>query len=592
MKKEKSIDFKYNLKLYWEFLKKYKLMFFFLMILILIIESSYLFEAYVLKILFDYSGEFIAKTIGADFLRTIFFRVAIIFLLVGLTRAVLKFIHIHTINVMDSSIIKDVKYYFFKHLIFLSNKFHTTHKTGSMISRLVRSGSSVERMTDVFIFNFTPLFLKLIITIVVVSFFSKVAALLIFGIVLIFIIYNVSLQIFQEPYNVDANDAEDADKAAIGDYFTNIASIKNFGKEKHILKKFSCLIENSRKKMLIKWHIYRWMDFGQAIILSMGTILVIFVAFSGFANNDLSLGSLMFIINSYWGLIGLMFSFIHGTRNFYQAMADFEVLFQYNKIDNEVFEKPTAKNYKVKKGKVEFKDITFSYDKKRNVFSKFDLEVPSSKMVALVGHSGCGKSTLVKLLYRLYDVDSGEILIDGKNIKDYKKEQLRNEMSIVPQECALFDDTIYNNISFAKPSATKKEVIKAAKQAQLHKIIEDFPNGYETIVGERGVKLSGGEKQRVSIARALLANKKILVLDEATSALDSQTEHDIQKALARLMKGRTSIVIAHRLSTIMKADFIVVMNKGKIVEIDTHEQLVAKDGHYGKMWDLQKGGFE
>ena len=191
-----------------------------------------------------------------------------------------------------------------------------------------------------------------------------------------------------------------------------------------------------------------------------------------------------------------------------------------------------------------------------------------------MGPSGCGKTSLIKLLYRFYDIDSGEILIDGQNIKDVKQESLREEMAIVPQECVLFDDTIYNNVKFSRPSASKEEVLKAMKFAQLDKIIERFPNKEDTIVGERGVKLSGGEKQRVSIARALLADKKILVLDEATSALDSETEQEIQEALKKLMEGRTTIIIAHRLSTIMMADEIIVMDAGKIVQRGKHEDLI------------------
>jgi ATP-binding cassette subfamily B protein len=197
----------------------------------------------------------------------------------------------------------------------------------------------------------------------------------------------------------------------------------------------------------------------------------------------------------------------------------------------------------------------------------------------------------VKLLYRLYDVDRGNILIDGKNIRKFKQESLRSELSIVPQECILFDDTIYNNIKFSNPNASDKQIRKAMKFAQLDKLIESFPKKEKTIVGERGVRLSGGEKQRVSIARALLADKDILILDEATSALDSKTEHEIQKDLEKLMKGKTSIIIAHRLSTIMKADKIVVMDNGKIVQFGKHKDLIKKKGLYKELWDLQKGGF-
>jgi ATP-binding cassette subfamily B protein len=211
--------------------------------------------------------------------------------------------------------------------------------------------------------------------------------------------------------------------------------------------------------------------------------------------------------------------------------------------------------------------------------------------MALVGHSGSGKSTLVKLLYRLYDVDSGKIFVDGTDIQDVHQESLRSEMSIVPQECVLFDDTLYNNVAFSKPDAGREEVLAAIKFARLDKILQEFPNKEETIVGERGIKLSGGEKQRVSIARAILADKKILILDEATSSLDSETEYEIQESLRKLMKGRTTIIIAHRLSTIMHADQIIVLKKGRIVQSGTHNQLIKRPGEYKKLWNLQKGGY-
>jgi ATP-binding cassette subfamily B protein len=271
-------------------------------------------------------------------------------------------------------------------------------------------------------------------------------------------------------------------------------------------------------------------------------------------------------------------------------MADFESLFQYGKVDREVQDLPHSKKLKVRKGKIEFKNVTFKYHKRR-IFRNFNLKIRKNTKIALVGHSGSGKSTLVKILYRLYNLERGQILIDDRDIKDYKQESLRSELSIVPQECVLFDDTIYNNIKFSKPTAKRKEVKKAIKFAQLDKIINTFPEKEKTIVGERGIKLSGGEKQRVSIARALLANKKILVLDEATSSLDSETEHEIQKDLEKLMRGRTSIIIAHRLSTIMNADKIIVLEKGKIVQEGKHNQLIRRKGVYKKLWSLQKGGY-
>ena len=309
-----------------------------------------------------------------------------------------------------------------------------------------------------------------------------------------------------------------------------------------------------------------------------------------FLNYEMSLGTIVFIYTAYGSLVGNMFGFVWGMRGFSRAMADFEYLFEYGKSKNEIKDKPGAKNLNIEKGEIEFKDVSFKYGK-RNLFDGFNLKIKPNQKVAFVGHSGCGKTTLIKLLYRFYDLNYGEIKIDGESIGDFKQESLRSEMSIVPQEAILFDDTIYNNVSFSNPKASQRAVMQAMKFAQLDKIVNEFPKKEKTIVGERGIKLSGGEKQRVSIARAILANKKILVLDEATSSLDSQTEHEIQQDFERLMKGRTNIIIAHRLSTIMNADKIVVLDKGKIVQMGTHRQLINQQGRYKQLWNLQKGGY-
>jgi ATP-binding cassette subfamily B protein len=371
---------------------------------------------------------------------------------------------------------------------------------------------------------------------------------------------------------------------------TNIDSIKYFGKEDIIKKRFSKVSKKTRDASIEFWDWFKRLELGQGLILGLGFFLLIAFPIMGFLEGEITLGSVAFVYSIYGNLTFILFRFVHGIRQYYKAMIDFEDLFQYGKEINDIKDKPKAKDLKVREGKIEFKNIDFRYHK-RKLFKNFDLRVRPNQKIALVGHSGCGKTTLVKLLYRLYDVEKGQILIDNRDIRDFKQESLREELSIVPQEAVLFDDTIYNNIAFSNPKASRREIMAAMKFAQLDKVVKGFPNKENTIVGERGVKLSGGEKQRVSIARAILADKKVLVLDEATSSLDSETEHEIQKDLRRLMQGRTSIIIAHRLSTIMHADKIIVMEKGKIVQTGKHKNLIKRAGPYKKLWNLQKGGY-
>jgi ATP-binding cassette subfamily B protein len=387
-----------------------------------------------------------------------------------------------------------------------------------------------------------------------------------------------------------ANKAEDREKATISDVFTNIDSIKYFGKEGRVKSLFTKLSSDARNKFLQTWNYYRLIGTGQSLILSVGIFLILYFPFVKFLKGNLTIGTLVFIYTIYFNLAGPLFSFVHGVRQYYDALADLHALTGYENERNEIEDKAHTKDLEINEGKINFDNVNFKYHDRR-IIKNLSLDINSGEKVALVGYSGSGKTTLIKLLYRLYDVSSGRILVDGKDIRDVRQESLRSSLSIVPQEAILFDDTIYNNILFSNPKAERAEVLKAIRFAQLDKLIRNLPKGEKTIVGERGVKLSGGEKQRVSIARALLADKKILILDEATSALDSQTEHEIQKDLWRLMQGRTSIIIAHRLSTVMHADKIVVMDKGRIVQMGRHRDLIAKKGRYKELWDLQKGGF-
>ncbi|MFH1211279.1 MAG: ABC transporter ATP-binding protein [archaeon] len=588
--REGKIDFKYNLNLFLTHAKKYKHWIALLFFLVFVVEATTVLDRFLFKIIIDNATAFEAKTVLAPQFINILMIVGLVYAGASLLRAFSKWAYQNCVNLVEANLIADLKRKFFEHIISLDYGFHTKHRTGSTISKLARMGGAVERISDVFVYNFAPLIFELIAAGISFVYVGIMPMLVIFGVIIVFGIYSFLALRLQEKSSIEYNTAEDTEKGYIADMFTNVESIKYFAKENIIKSKFRALTEITKNKTIAFWNHFKWMDIVQSLILSAGTFLIVYLTIRRFLTGQYTLGSLVFIYTLFLLLVGQLFSFVYGIRNYYRSMADFEVLFQFAKLKNKIRDKKNAEELKIREGEIIFNNISFNYGK-RKIFRNFNLVIPKNKKVALVGHSGSGKTTLIKLLYRLYDIDSGAILIDGKNIRDVKQESLRSEMSIVPQECILFDDTIANNIAFSKPGATKEDAMNAMRSAQLDRIVKTFPNKEKTIVGERGIKLSGGEKQRVSIARAILANKRVLVLDEATSSLDSQTEFEIKQALEELMKGRTSIIIAHRLSTIMSADKIVVMKNGKIVQEGTHQQLIKQPGEYKHLWSLQKGGY-
>ncbi|MBL7051490.1 MAG: ABC transporter ATP-binding protein [Nanoarchaeota archaeon] len=587
---EKKINFKENIKIFYNIAKNYKSSFALLIFLVVILEISEVADKYLLMYVIDYSTEFTAGTlIIASFVYLLIW-IAGIYLTFTLIKTIATWLKIHVLVALETKIMMDMKVKFFNHIISLSHKFHSSNKTGSLISSLIRGVRSTERLIDFIIWNLLPLILQLILVIGSLIYFDLTSAFVIIITSIIFLTYSMIILNRQQGPNLEANEAEDIEKANISDVLTNIETIKYFGKENKIKSIFHKITNFSRIKQAAHWNFFKWFDAGHILILGISTFFIFYFPLLKMLNGDMTIGTLVFIYTMYGNIIFPLYKFVHGVKGFYMSMADFQELFKYDKIKNDIVNVNNAKKLKVKKGSIEFKNLDFGYTKK-TLLKNFNLKIKAGEKVALVGHSGCGKTTIIKLLYRLYDLDAGEILIDGKNITKYEQESLRSEFSIVPQEAILFDDTIYNNIAFTNSKAKKIDVENAMKFAQLFKIIKNFPEKEKTIVGERGIKLSGGEKQRVSIARAVLADKKILVLDEATSALDSETEAEIQKDLNKLLEGRTSIIIAHRLSTIMTADRIIVMDQGKIVQIGKHKNLIKQKGQYKKLWNLQKGGY-
>ncbi len=589
--KKDKIDFKYNLSVYYTFIRPYLWLAGLVLIVNFVFELTLTLDKILFKFVVDDGTSFVGGTMSRELFVSALVMISIYFLVIIFGRSILRFLQLHFTNRLEAKMIFDMKKRYFLHLIMLSHDFHTSHKSGSLIARLSRGGRALEMFTDVAIFEFAPFVFQFVVVSVSLAYFSSTYMFVALGTAFVFIAFSLYMQQIEMRYTLAENNADDAEKGFIGDVFTNVDAIKYYGKEKAIGSRYESKAGATRDAQRTHWDIGRYTWVGQNTIIGLGTFLIVFFPMQDLIAGSISIGSVVFLFTTYGNLTNPLHGFVRGVRNFYRAMADFESLFRYGKISQTVKDDKAAKPIVIGNGTVEFRNVSFSYNSKREIVHDFNLNIRPGEKIALVGHSGSGKTTVIKLLYRFYDVNKGEILIDGSDIRTVSQESLRSEMSIVPQECVLFDDTIYNNVAFSKPEASREEVMQALKFAQIDKIIEEFPDKEQTIVGERGVKLSGGEKQRVSIARAILANRKIIVLDEATSSLDSVTESEIQRDLAELLSGRTSIIIAHRLSTIMRADRLIVLHRGKIVEEGTHAELVEKNGHYRKLWELQRNGY-
>jgi ATP-binding cassette subfamily B protein len=561
-------------------------------------EVVHFFDNFLFKYLVDKATLFNQGTLDAVLFTKLVFLALGVYLLVKLIGAALWFFTFKFINKLEASVMNDIEKKSFWHIINLSYRFHINKRTGSLISKFTRGVSKVESFTDAVIFNFFPSIFRLALSFGVIFYLDVYTSLALAGMCLAFIIMGIIFTSLQKVPQGEANDREDDLKHNLSDIFINVETVKYFAKEKitsNFFERLSQRLKDARRKF---WDRFSWYFAMENVIFGIGFSAIFYLSFNSFKMGRIGLGDITLIYTAVLTLVPQLFSLMHGYRNFVRSSVDVSDLFQMYKEENEVKDVEDAAEITVKEGEIEFSDVCFSYPRgwKKNrldpdaVIKNFSLFVHKNTKVAIVGPSGSGKTTVVKLLYRLFDLNSGSIKIDGQDIHNVSQESLRDSMSIVPQEPLLFNNTIYFNVAYARPEAPEKEVLRAIKMARLDTLINRLPKREKTEIGERGVKLSGGEKQRISIARALLANKKILVLDEATSSLDSETEREIQKDLDRLMENRTTIMIAHRLSTIMNADLIVVLDKGKVVEMGKHGELLdIKEGVYRKLWRIQQG---
>jgi len=476
----------------------------------------------------------------------------------------------------------------FEHIHALSLRYHITRKTGGLSRIIERGVKGIDFLLRFLLFSIIPLLIELTLVATILFIVFDVWYLAVIVIMIIsYVWFTFTVSEWRVKIRKEMNDQDtDANQKAV-DSLLNFETVKYFNAEKVESERFDSSMRLYEIAALKTSYSLSFLNIGQAILISIGLVIVMVMAASGVQNGTLTVGDFV-LVNAYMIQITMPLNFL-GTvyREIRQALVDMSEMFDLLEQPAEIIDIKDAEHLNVYNGKIEFKNITFGYEKDRVILNDFNLIVGAGQNVAIVGASGSGKSTIGRLLFRFYDTDQGGLYIDGLNIKTVTQSSLHAAIGIVPQDTVLFNDTIYYNIAYGDSNASQEDVVNAAKAAEIHQFVSDLPDGYNTTVGERGLKLSGGEKQRVGIARTLLKNPPILLLDEATSSLDTETENCIQKSLNQLLEGRTVLTIAHRLSTIVNSDFIVVLDNGEIIEQGTHKELLALNGRYNRMWKHQ-----
>ncbi len=479
----------------------------------------------------------------------------------------------------------------FTHIHRMSLRYHITRKTGGLSRIMERGVKGVSFLLRFVVFSIGPLGLELaLVGIVLATLFDIWYLVVVAGTVVVYVAFTFRVTEWRVGIRREMNRQDtDANQKAI-DSLLNFETVKYFGAEGREAGRYDAAMAGYEDAALRTSYSLAFLNAGQSVIITCGLVGVMVMAALGVQSGAMTVGDFV-MVNAYMIQITMPLNMLGMVyREIRQSLVDMAEMFDLLDQPPEVSDKPGAPSLRVPRGRVTFDGVRFGYDAARPILHGIDLDVPPGGSLAIVGPSGAGKSTIGRLMFRFYDVTGGAIRIDGQDIREVTQDSLHAAIGIVPQDTVLFNDTLFYNIAYGRPEATRGEIEDAARAAHLHDFIAALPDGYATQVGERGLKLSGGEKQRVGIARTLLKNPPIVILDEATSALDSQTERDIQASLAAMGRGRTVIMIAHRLSTVVEADEIAVLEAGRIVERGTHSELLAREGRFAEMWAAQASG--
>jgi len=476
----------------------------------------------------------------------------------------------------------------FEHLHAQSLRFHLERRTGGLAVDIERGARSIRFLINFTLFNIGPTLLEILMVagVLFVKYDPWFGGITLMTLA-VYVAFTIAITNWRLQYRRAMNESDSRANARAVDSLLNYETVKYFNNEQYESDRLKADLRCAEDATVQSEITLAWLNVGQAFIITVGVTVMMGLAAQGVANKTMTLGDLV-LVNAYLIQLFIPLNFL-GTiyREIRNALTDMEKLFGLLHRPPEIVDAPDARELVVNKGEVRFERVGFAYDPRRPILAEVSFTIPAGRKLAVVGASGAGKSTLSRLLFRFFDVSGGCILIDGQNIRSVTQISLRKQIGMVPQDTVLFNDSLYHNIAYGRPQASREEVLEAARAARLDLFIASLPDGYDTVVGERGLKLSGGEKQRVAIARAILKNPPILVFDEATSSLDTATEQAIGQELARISENRTTLVIAHRLSTVVDADEILVLEGGRIVERGSHAALLAAEGRYAAMWRLQ-----